>query len=464
MAVSAVSAQQMQDAGIETLEDLSLYMPTLEVNTTTAPVSNVYRIRRIGNLANVPSVEPAVAIMVDGAFRGRPIFGAGDLFDVERIEVLRGPQSTLYGKNATAGVVAIHTAVPSEEFEWKAELTGGVVDGGAGDADLYSFKGGVSGPLFGNVRGSLGVSGTDQDNVMGNGYQDGLGVEINEVKRMAFRGQLVADVTDNLTVRAIVGNMELDNMKGIANDITIDPTSPLIVGIPEAGLPPVLATTAEAAQGPAGLCVDNDPTNNVGCSLDNVRSDLSAWEGTLLVDYGLANGWTINSITSWDWYGFKGPQDDVAQASSLVLRYNPRQESESWQQELRLTSAGGEFLDWQVGAFYYNNKFYYGDKGDSAIFRSDVDSGNPLWEAILEVPWATPGQLSYLDGRQETDYYAVFGQGVFNITDDFIVTAGARWQKEEKDMSIDQAVNDAGLSACQRCTVADSHRLGWRRR
>jgi len=447
MAVSAMGAQQMQEAGIETLEDLSLYMPTLEVNTTTAPVSNVYRIRRIGNLANVPSVEPAVAIMVDGAFRGRPIFGAGDMFDVERIEVLRGPQSTLYGKNATAGVVAIHTAVPSEEFEWKAELTGGVVDGGAGNADLYSFKGGVSGPLFGNVRGSLGVSGIDQDNVMGNGYQDGLGVESNEIKRMAFRGQLMADVTDNLTVRAIVGNMELDNYGGIANDITIDPTSPLIVGIPEAGLPPVLATAADLAQGPAGLCADNDPTNNVGCSLTDIRTDLSAWEGTLLVDYGLANGWTVNSITSWDWYGFKQPQNDVGQSSSRVLRYNPRQESESWQQELRLSSAGGEFLDWQVGAFYYTNEFHFGDKGDTPIFRSDLDSGNPLWEAILGIPWATPGQLSYLDGRQESDYYAIFGQGIFNITDDFSVTTGVRWQQEEKDMSIDQAVNDPGFSA-----------------
>ena len=445
MAVSAMSAQQMQEQGIETLEDLSLYMPTLEVNTTTAPVNNIYRIRRLGNLANVPSVEPAVAIMVDGAFRGRPIFGAGDMFDVERIEVLRGPQSTLYGKNATAGVVAIHTAVPSDEFEWKAEVTAGVMEGGD-DANLYNFKGGVSGPLFGNVRGSLGVSGTDREEILSNGYKDGLGVDTNENKRMAFRAQLVSDVTDNLTIRGILGNMEIDDASGTANDITIDPTSPLIVGIPEAGLPPVLETAAELAQGPAGLCADNDPTNYVGCNLADSKTDLSAWEGTLLVDYGLANGWTINSITSWDWYKFKGPQNDVAQSSSLVLQYNPRQESESWQQELRLTSAGGEFFDWQAGAFYYHNEFRYGDKGDTATFKADVDSGNPLWEAILEVPWATPGQLGYLDGRQDSDYYAVFGQGVFNITDDFSITAGARWQKEEKDMSIDQSVNDPGLS------------------
>jgi iron complex outermembrane receptor protein len=459
MAVSAMGAAQMQEAGIQTLADLSLYMPTLEVNTSTSPVSNIYRIRRLGNLANVPSVEPAVAIVVDGAFRGRPVFGAGDLFDVERIEVLRGPQSTLYGKNATAGVVSIHTAVPGDEFEWKAELTGGVYDGGAGDADMYSFKGGISGPLTDNLSGSLGVSGIDQDKLMGNGYQDGLGVETNENKRVSFRGQLAWDVSDDLSVRAIVGNMEIDKAAGTANDIYIDPTSPLIVGIPEAGLPPVLATAASLAEGPAGLCADNDPENNTGCNLADTSTDLSAWEGTLLVDYQLANGWTIDSLTSWDWYKFKGPQNDVAQASSLVLRYKPTQESESWQQELRLSSAGGEFLDWQVGAFYYHNEFYFGDKGDTAMFKSDVDSGNPLWEAILGVPFAAPGQLGYLDGRQKSDYYAIFGQGIWNLTDAFSVTTGVRWQREEKDMDIDQAVNDLTPSVIS--AVLSPVAVGW---
>jgi iron complex outermembrane receptor protein len=446
MAVSAMGAAQLQDAGIQTLSDLSLHMPTLEVNTSTSPVSNVYRIRRLGNLANVPSVEPAVAIMMDGAFRGRPIFGAGDLYDVERIEVLRGPQSTLYGKNATAGVVSVHSAAPSDEFEWKAELTAGVAEGGAGDADLYSFKGGISGPLTDNLRGSLGVSGIEQDNAMGNGYQGGLGVETNENKRIAFRGQLVWDVTDSLSVRAILGSMDIDEANGTANDIYIDPTSPLIVGIPEAGLPPILATTAALAQGPAGLCADNNPDNNIGCNLTQFRTDVSAWEGTLLVNYQFENGWALDSITSWDRYEFDGPQDDVAQSSSQVLRYNPTQESESWQQELRLSSAGGEFLDWQAGIFYYHNEFFYGDKGDTPAFLHDLDSGNGLWEAILGVPWATPGQLGFLDGRQETDYLAFFGQGTFNFTDAFSLTGGARWQEEEKDMTIDQSVNDPSFS------------------
>ena len=458
MAVSAMNAETMQQDGIQTIADVALRMPTLDVNTTTAPVSNIYRIRRLGNLANVPSVEPAVAIMVDGAFRGRPVFGAGDLFDVERIEVLRGPQSTLYGKNATAGVIAIHTATPSDEFEVKAELTAGVLEGGDGDADLLRFKGGVSGPLTDTLSASFGVSGVDQDPVMGDGLAGKNGTETNENKRLALRGQLAWDASDSLSVRAIVGNMDIDDTHGTGNDIYFDPQSPLIAGIPGT-LPPVLEATAEVAQGETGQCADNDPTNHKGCHLQDVRTDLSANEATLLVNYELANGWTIDSTTSWDWYKFKGAQNDVAQASSSVLRYNPKQESESWQQELRLSSAGGDVLDWQVGAFYYHNEFDFGDRGKTAMFMADVDSGNPLWAAILEVPWATEGQLGYLDGQQDTDYYAVFGQTTWNATDDFAVTAGLRWQREEKDMTIDQAVNDPGVSVIS--AVLNPVAIGW---
>ena len=437
MAVSAMSGEMLQKNGIETLTDLSFHMPTLEVNTSTSPVSNVYRIRRLGNLANVPSVEPAVAIMIDGAFRGRPIFAASDLFDVESIEVLRGPQSTLYGKNATAGVIAIRSAAPADEFEWKAELTAGQMDGGE-DPALYRFKGGVSGPLTDTLSASLGLAMVSQDDIMSDGIVGGNGVTVNANERVALRGQLMWEPSDDLTIRGIVGNVEMDNVSGTGNDIFFDQSSILFQGIPEV-LPPVLETAAALAVGETGQCGDNDPTNYVGCHLQDTSTDVTAREATLLIDYSLANGWSLNSTTSWDWYEFSGPQNDVAQVSSSVLRYDPRQESESIQQELRLASAGGETLDWQVGAFYYKNEFFFGDKGKSPMFMSDVDSENPLWAAILGVPFATAGQDGFLDGRQESEYIALFGQGTWNATDNFSLTVGLRWQEEDKDMSIDQA-------------------------
>jgi outer membrane receptor protein involved in Fe transport len=88
MSVSALTADNLNDAGIQTMDDVTRQIPVLEVQTNTSAAATTFRIRRVGNLGNIPSFEPAVAVFIDGAFRGRSIFGASDMFDVERIEIL----------------------------------------------------------------------------------------------------------------------------------------------------------------------------------------------------------------------------------------------------------------------------------------------------------------------------------------------------------------------------------------
>ena len=200
MAVSAMDGESLNNAGIQTMEDITRQIPVLEVQQNTSAVATTFRIRRVGNLSNIPSFEPAVGVFVDGAFRGRAIFGATEMFDVERVEVLRGPQSTLYGKNATAGVIGIFTATPGDEFEFKAELTGGVYEGGDGDAPLFRFKGGISGPLTENLSGSLGLSYVQHDELLGNAVIGG-GEDGNEMDRYAVRGQLSWDMSEDLNAR-----------------------------------------------------------------------------------------------------------------------------------------------------------------------------------------------------------------------------------------------------------------------
>jgi len=108
IAVSALSADAMDAAGILDMEDISRQIPALEVQSNSGSLTTNFRLRRVGNLGNIPTFEPAVGVFIDGAYRSRSIFGASDLFDIERVEVLRGPQSTLYGKNVTAGVIGIY--------------------------------------------------------------------------------------------------------------------------------------------------------------------------------------------------------------------------------------------------------------------------------------------------------------------------------------------------------------------
>lgn len=436
IAVSALNRAALEDAGIDDMSDVSVQVPVVEMQSSVSPVMSNFRIRRVGNLGNIPTFEPAVGVFVDGAYRSRSIFAAGDLFDLERIEILRGPQSTLYGKNTTAGVIGIYTAEPEPTFGWGGEVTAGVIEG-ADDASSLRVKGGLSGPLTDNLGGSLALAYTANDELFGEALANS-GSDANDTDRYSVRGQLLWDVTDALSLRLIAGTMQEDD-KQLTSDITYDPAGPLanlVLPIWQAG-------------GVSDVCSDNDPHNRITCVNEPLTTDLDANEVTLLAEYGLANGWTLNSITSWDDFEFNGTMDDVAQMMAPLLRFHDHQASESWQQELRLGSAGGETVDWMAGVFYYHNEFIRGDDRNP-VFLYDTLSDHPLVSAVVgqarglpfPLPVAAQGQVGYLDSSLETEYLGVYGQATWHLSDRFAVTGGVRWQQEDKEADVVQWVND----------------------
>jgi outer membrane receptor protein involved in Fe transport len=440
MAVSALSADTMNNAGVQTMQDVAKLVPSLEIQSNTGPVQSNFRLRRVGNLGNIPTFESAVGVFVDGAFRSRSIFGVTELFDIERIEILRGPQSTLYGKNVTGGVIGIYTAAPAEEFEWRSELTVGSMENSK-DAPLGRFKGGVSGPLTDSLGGSLGVSYSYRDHTQ---EQAVAGAEdANDEDRYSVRGQLQWDASEALTIRTILGTMQQSENDQSSNDYYYDP---------EGYVATFVLPTLQAA-GVSQVCTDNDPHNDKACNRLAITSDVEAYEATLLANYEFDSGLTLDSITSWDTSKFKGQQNDVAQVMAPILRYHDTWEDEAFQQEFRLTSSG-DSVDWMTGVFYYTNTFNRGDNGDRAIFLYDTLSDDPTVAAVngivlgtpFDVPMATQGQLGFLDSEQETDYLGIYGQGTWRITEAFNVTAGLRWQEEEKDAYVRQWVNDPSIS------------------
>lgn len=442
MAVSALSADALLNAGVQTMSDVTHQTPVLEMQSSVSPVMTNFRIRRVGNLGNIPTFEPAVGLFVDGAFRSRAIFGATDLFDVERIEILRGPQSTLYGKNTTAGVIGIYTAPPTDTFSARGEATVGSIDGGAGDATSSQIKASLSGPLSDSFSASLGGSYTANDEIMGEALTNS-GELGNDTNRYAARGQLAWDVTDSLNLRLIVGAVQEDDKKETA-DITYDPAGPLARVV----LP------AWRAAGVSDTCSDNDPHNRITCVNQSQTTDLEAREATLLGQYSFDNGMTLNTITSWDQFMFKGTMDDVAQMQAPLLRFHDRQESESLQQEVRLASASDQTLSWLTGAFYYTNEFKRGEPNDPATFLGDTFSSHPAVAAVNQVllrtpfplPVAAPGQLGFLASNLDTEYVGVYGQSTWNLSDQFLITGGVRWQEESKEANIRQWVNNPAPS------------------
>ena len=114
ISISTLSLEELEAAGAYSIEDISRLVPNLEVQTNVNAVQSTFRIRRVGNLGNIPTFEPAVGVFMDGAFRSRSVFAMSELFDLERVEILRGPQNTLYGKNTSAGLIGIYTRTPGE--------------------------------------------------------------------------------------------------------------------------------------------------------------------------------------------------------------------------------------------------------------------------------------------------------------------------------------------------------------
>ncbi len=163
----------------------------------------------------------------------------------------------------------------------------------------------------------------------------------------------------------------------------------------------------------------------------------------------------MNSITSWDHFRFEGTTDDVAQMMAPLLKFHDTQESESWQQELRLNSAGGETVDWLTGRVLVHQRVrarrrrrprHRGSATRYSAHPAVAAINQHLLRTPFPLPVVAPGQIGYLDSSLDTDYIGVYGQATWNITDAFAVTGGLRWQQEDKEADIRQWVNNPAPS------------------
>jgi iron complex outermembrane receptor protein len=439
IALSAFTAEKMDRAGVNDMSDLSRLVPALELQSNASALTTSFRLRRVGNLGNIPTFEPSVGVFIDGAYRSRSIFGAGDLFDLERVEVLNGPQSTLYGKNVTAGVVGIYTAAPSDSLTTKAEATTGVIDS-SNNAAMFHLKAGVSGPISDNLRGSIGGAWSYNQNTTAQALINNSGPDAYNLNRYANRGQLQWTNGDSLDARLILGTVQ-EHDNGQISDLYYDPN----------GFVPIILSTWQAA-GISVPCTDNDPHNRISCSRVTDPQDFQSEEATLVLNFGMKSGLQLTSLTSWDHFKDYVVEDDAAQMSAPVIRFHNTQKTSSFQQELRLTSPGGEKIDWLAGAFYYKSDYNQGDNGKTPTFLYDTDSANPVVVAInqallgVPIPLAAPGQLGFMNNSQDTDYLGIFGQATWKITPRFSVTGGLRWQEEKKYATLGNSLNDPAPS------------------
>ncbi len=435
VAVSVTSAAQLEEAQIRDLIDLQSSVPSLRVSQLQSSANTNFIIRGFGNGANNAGIEPSVGVFIDGVYRSRSAAQIGDLPNVERIEVLRGPQSTLFGKNASAGVISIVTQKPQFEFGGSAEVT-------YGNYDAITVKGDVTGPISETVAFSIGGSYNRRD-----GYAQDLKLDtdVNDRNRWGVRGQLLFEPTDALSIRLIGDYDKIDENCCIAGNVIAGPT---------------VAITNALAGGPS---VDaNDPFSYEVYNNFLSSNKIKNYGGSAQIDYDLGN-LALTSITAYRKVQADTNQDSDFTGADLIGEKSDNVGIDTFTQEVRLTSDFDGPLNFLIGGYYFNEKVdqqsaikfgqHFRPYGDALIRAA---SGNALNVGLLE---GTFGALEgnpakYLgtffragngldeDYQMKNEAFSIFGTVDFEVTDRLTLTLGGNYTKDRKRFSTDVVSSD----------------------
>ncbi len=422
VAVSVVDDQVVADAQINDVLDLQTVVPSLRVSQLERANNTTFIIRGLGNGGNNPGIEPSVAVYIDGVFRSRSASALADFLDLERVEVLRGPQSTLFGKNATAGVVNIVTKEPSF-------TTSGVLEGTIGNYNQFIGRGYVTGPISDSIAYSLSGSYNVRDGYTSNSI---TGQDINDRNRQSIRGQLLFQPTDALELKLIGDWDQIDEICCTvfnAGEGSLD-----FMGGPTSGQ--VIALLGGQKQAPGDW--DYDVFFDTASTNEIINNGVS-----LQADYDLGNDVTFTSITS-----FRTKEEDIefeGDFTSLeILGANTRDfDTETFTQEIRLFGETDRF-SWLLGGFYFDESaenrinITYGD--DTRAYVDILSSGAlPTIEGGIGVPVGTffsSGAGISTFATQDNQQLSIFAQTDINITDRLVLTLGASYYKDEKDVAI----------------------------
>lgn len=393
ISITAFTGDQLRLKGIQTSEQLSGFTPALQVQRD---VIGKVVIRGIGTENFTVAGDPGVALNLDGTYISRSSVAIFDLFDMERVEVLRGPQGTLYGRNATGGAINFITQKPTDEFDMDFQFD-------AGDYDKLRFEGAVGGPIVdGVLNGRIATLVFDRDGFTDNKFP-GVGRGLDELDSrdlFAVRGSLSSEI-GRLSL-----DFRVDYYDDDSNPIPYKYTDDPLVFSAQPGSPysnPLASQERDVSQG-----YETDLLN--GRSADSVGS----WDQTgasLTAAWDLGNDLTLKSISAYRNFQFTWLNDGDG-IEEFLVNYYQDDDSDLYTQELQLLSDGDGAWTWILGAY-----FLYED--------SDTDTAIPLAEF---------GSGVYYVGDAETTAYAGFGQVNWQFADRWSLTAGARYSYEEKEV------------------------------
>lgn len=415
IAVSAFTGEMLAQSGVKDIFDLQANAPSLIVGQTQTSSTTTFGIRGVFTSSQNFGLDSSVGLYVDGIYRARQSSMINNLVDVAGVEVLRGPQGTLFGRNTPAGAVSMFSVKPDHEGT-------GFIEGSYGEFDLVSLSGAKS---FSAIDNELSFRATgfymERD-----GYIDDIkfGDEtVNDRDRWGVRLQALYTPTDDLSIHIIADHSEVDEVccgAGIwKNNLVADDI-------------PGKTGTDQRILELGGTVLDGNDFYDRKIGTTFLPESSNEDQGiSMQIDWQTEN-FLVTSITAYrDFESFDRIDADFSDVEALI-KINDAEQSQ-FSQELRISNEYDNF-NYVVGLFYFeqdidlHSSLEVGD--DITYLIQDI---NPI---LIAVPGAFPGGTGALDvSAQEHQSFAVFGQMDYSLSEDFLLTAGLRWTKEDKDLS-----------------------------
>jgi len=470
--VTSLSQETLQNAGVRDIKDLQILTPGMTVTSTSSEASTTARIRGVGTVGDNPGLESSVGVVIDGVYRSRNSVGFGDLGELARIEVLKGPQGTLFGKNTSAGVINIITEAPSFTPGFNGEVT-------MGNYGAWGISGSVTGPINDQVAFRLYAGNRERDGFMNIDTGDGPRQETddNNVEFATLRGQLLILPNDNASIKLIADYSTRDEYCCVGTQIRTGPTYPFIDGLsngtgqrpPAAGFGPLPFSRTGYANRSTGQSVED-----MGLSAE-ANIDITSMNATL------------TSVTSWRNWSSELGQDVDYTGADIAYRVQDGDYGfsvENLTQEFRLAGANDK-LDWLFGLFATKedinrtDSWYFGADYTpflSFLLSARLNAANPALPispntiGCYTVAGQTPvgfgtclgtggavggGGPGFTVGQGFEDTYdqgstsfALFTNNTWHVTEAFDITLGLRYTMDEKSLDGLQRNTNGNGGAC----------------
>ena len=389
IAVSALSADDLYQSGVEGTKSLQIVVPSLVINNAGSN-ANIY-LRGVGTRLSYLSLAPSTATYIDDQYINRPTAQMFSLSDIERVEVLKGPQGTLYGRNATAGAIRLITADPADEFDGKLRVT-------VGNYNYRTLNGSVSVPITDDLGMRITGLKADRDGYADNLHPDGLR-EIDDQDEMAARIKTVWNFSDAGTAKLRIDHLKRDDM-AFSDQIDLSPTLGSGEDFVNASLGETLGASTEGRRGKVFTAIDQSAT----LEMTNVE---------LRIDYSF-DMFDFAWISSFSDVESRSRVDADA-TGARAIDADAQEESKAYAQEFQIASNAQGKLEWMAGLYFF-------EQDGTTHITADASE------------WI---RREINNGAQDADIstWAVYGNASYEFSDKWTLGVGGRWSVEDKKVS-----------------------------